>query len=273
MGLGRHLRGSGVLLVCGLLLGGCSGGDTDDRTTPRPAPSGASAGDDAPPVAAESPTEAADPARSPRTAEDARALVRSVIADEQTVGNGARRGTPYESDPATWAVLGEDCGWRRETLPADVLADLRRDFELPGGGDVPGLRLTAEVTVHRTALDAAWEQARMMEEAMACPRQIPRAGEELSDLTSGAYVRGEGYNAFSDDWLIENGRCDSNTSGGPYPYAWMQATFGPVVVSASYCGGSEETKEAAADIVREYFTQMLRGVKARIGRSAPGEGS
>ncbi|CAL9346972.1 hypothetical protein SUDANB96_00389 [Streptomyces sp. enrichment culture] len=266
------------MLVCGLVLGGCTGGDGGGGdTAPRPGAASSAAGGrpSAPPspLPADAPTETADPARSPRTGPQAMTLIRQVIADEHTVGNGARRGTPYESDPATWGVLGEDCGWRREPLPADVLADLRRNFEVPGTGDVPGLRLTATVTVHRTALDAAWEQARMMEEALACPRQVLGAGEELTGLASGAFAWGEGNNTFADDSLVEDGECRSDTRGGPHPYAWTQVVYGPVVISASFCGGAEETREAAMDLVRNYLLVMMRAVKDRIGRPVTGEGA
>lgn len=46
-------------------------------------------------------------------------------------GSGFRRREPHESDPAQWAVLGQDCQWRREALPDTVLASLTRAFELP----------------------------------------------------------------------------------------------------------------------------------------------
>ncbi|MFD8612587.1 hypothetical protein [Streptomyces sp. NPDC059631] len=98
------------------------------------------------PLPADAPTQEADPAKSPADARAARALIRAVIADEALVGGGARRAAPYESDPDTWAVLGEDCAWRREALPAGVLGSLRRNFEVPGAGGAPALRLSAEVT-------------------------------------------------------------------------------------------------------------------------------
>ncbi|MYR61786.1 hypothetical protein GTY54_38145, partial [Streptomyces sp. SID625] len=208
----------------------------------------------------------ADPAKSPADARAARALIRAVIADEALVGGGARRAAPYESDPDTWAVLGEDCAWRREALPAGVLGNLRRNFEVPGAGGAPALRLSAEVTVHRTALLAAWDESRMAEEALRCPRQTLRAGERLTGLTSGAYAWGEGNNAFSDDTLIERGRCVGGAHDGPYPYWWTQATFGPVVVSASLCGGAERDAAASVDLVQTYFAQMLARVKTEIAR-------
>ncbi|MFF0968734.1 hypothetical protein ACWDQO_33680 [Streptomyces sp. NPDC003703] len=234
-----------------------------------PPPSGAPAsGGPAAPLPADAPAQEADPAKSPADARAARALIRAVIADEALVGGGARRAAPYESDPDTWAVLGEDCVWRRAALPAGVLGNLRRDFEVPGAGGAPALRLSAEVTVHRTALLAAWDEARMAEEALRCPGQTPRAGARLTGLTSGAYAWGEGNNAFSDDTLIERGQCVSDTRGGPYPYWWTQATFGPVVVSASLCGGTARDEDASVDLVQTYFTQMLGRVKTEIARPA-----
>ena len=137
--------------------------------------------------------------------------------------------------------------------------------------------MSAEVTLHRTGIGAAWEQARMAEEALQCPEQTLRAGERLTGLTSGAYAWGEGSNLFSDDNLIESGRCVSDTHGGPYLYWWNQATFGPVVLSAAVCGGSERERDASVDLVQSYFTQMLRRVKDELAAPAAsattGEGS
>ncbi|MFJ8794077.1 hypothetical protein [Streptomyces sp. NPDC102462] len=265
------MRSGAAAVVCGLLLAGCTESG-EPSATGRPSASRAAEGGAAPSgsatASAEGPTQRADPAKLPATPGAARALIRRVIADEGTVGDGARRGTPYESDPGTWAVLGEDCAWRRAALRGDVLANLRRNFEVPGADGAAGLRLSAEVTVHRTTLDAAWEQARMQEEAIQCPEQTLGAGERLTDLTSSTYAWGEGNNTYSDDSLIESGRCVGETRGGPRPYWWIQATFGPVVVSASLCGGTERARDASVDLVQTYFTRMLRNVKDAIARPA-----
>lgn len=278
MGLKRTWHHWGLLTACGLLLGtlgACTdGGSAGDAG--RPAASDSAAGSSARASAdaggagapADAPTATADPAKVPKTAGAARALVSTVIADPDLVGSGAVRATPYESDATTWAVLDAGCAWQRKPLPDDVLATLTRHFTMPAAqGKGAALRLTATVTVHRTTLQAAWEQAGMLEEAMACPEQTLRPGERLTGLKSSAFAYGEGANRFSDDLLQERGECSGGTSGGPHRYWWTQATFGPVVVSASVCGGQEGDDEAT-DVVQSYFVAMLHSAKDEIGRPA-----
>lgn len=57
-------------------------------------------------------------------------------------------------------MLGKDCTWRQQGLPRNVLASLTRHFESPTAGGKGAMRLSAAGTMHRTPLDAAWEQAR-----------------------------------------------------------------------------------------------------------------
>jgi hypothetical protein len=216
-----------------------------------------------------SPSEQADPAKQPRSVEEARAFLREVIADPELVGAGAVRATPYESDPSSWAALGKDCVWRRQALPDDVLATLTRHFEVPSGSGKASVRLSATITVHRTALDAAWEQARMLEEAAGCPEQTLRAGERLTDLFSTAVAWGESGNVTSDDSLSESGMCVSDTKGGPYPYSWTQSTFGSVVVAVSVCGGQEGTTKE----VNVAATMLVRVQNAIGGPTGSGSDS
>ena len=265
----------GAVMTCAALLVGCTdggggpGGETTRGASPDPARSDgdtdAVTGAGALPAA--SPTEQADPAKQPHSAAEAWAFVRKVIADPELVGSGAAPGTPYESDPNTWAVLGENCAWQREGLPEDVLATLTRHFEVPASGAEGAVRMSTTVTVHRTALDAAWEQAGMLEEGVGCPEQTLRAGERLTDLSSVAVAWGESGNTSSDDSLSESGACVSDTRGGPYPYSWTQSAFGPVVISASSCGGQEGTSSELDVAVR-----MLLRVQDAIG-SPTGAGS
>ncbi|MGW3729305.1 hypothetical protein ACWDPP_30115, partial [Streptomyces sp. NPDC000851] len=107
----------GTVTMCAALLAGCTGGgsgpggETRRASTPGDgrstgggetgAAADASGGVGALPAV--SPTEQADPAKQPRTVEEARAFVRQVIADPELVGSGAVRATPYESDPSSWA--------------------------------------------------------------------------------------------------------------------------------------------------------------------------
>lgn len=274
----------GTVTLCAALLAGCTGdnsapgGETKadpspgasrsggDTTSGSSADTDAVTGDGALPAV--SPTQRADPAKQPRTAAEAAAFVRKTIADPELVGSGAVRAAPYESDPRTWAVLGSDCAWQRQGLPKDVLATLTRHFEVPAAdGAVQAVRLSTTVTVHRTALDAAWEDAGMLEEAVGCPAQTLRPGERLTGLTSTALAWGEGGNVSSDDSLSESGECVSDTRGGPYAYSWTQALFGSVVVSASVCGGR---KKALSEV--DVAVRMLLRVQTAIG-SPTGTGS
>ncbi|MET9088067.1 hypothetical protein ABZX77_40345 [Streptomyces sp. NPDC004237] len=274
----------GVVMTCATLLAGCTdggsgpGGETTRESTPDAARSdgdaetGSSTDTDAVTGAlpAASPTERADPAKQPHTAAEAWAFVRKMIDDPELVGSGAAPGTPYESDPNTWAVLGEDCVWQREGLPKDVLATLTRHFEVPASGTGEPVRLSTTVTVHRTALDAAWEQAGMLEEGVRCPEQTLRAGERLTGLSTLAVTWGEGGNTSSDDSLSESGACVSDTRGGPYPYSWTQSVFGSVVIDASSCGGQQGTTSevdvAARTLVR---VQDAIGAPTEAGSASP----
>lgn len=139
----------GAVMTCATLLAGCTdgggpGGETTRGASPDVARSDgdtdAVTGADALPAA--SPTEQADPAKQPHSAAEAWAFVRKVIADPELVGSGAAPGTPYESDPNTWAVLGENCAWQREGLPEDVLATLTRHFEVPASGAEGAVRMS-----------------------------------------------------------------------------------------------------------------------------------
>lgn len=129
------------------------------------------------------------------------------------------------------------------------------------------VRLSATVTVHRTALDAAWEQARMLEEDLDCAEQTQRPGERLTGLQSLSFARGEGGNTSGDDLLLETRQCVSDTRGGPYPYWWQQAVLGSVVAGTSVCGGRRRSEEELNSLVAEVLPRMLLRVEQEIGES------
>ncbi|WP_212908647.1 hypothetical protein [Streptomyces sp. TS71-3] len=281
----RSWRAAGALAACGLLLGACTGAGHGTGGTPSPDPGtpdtpgtrGTSRDATAPRSASAG---RIDAARLPRTAAQARALVRGVIADPELFGSGAVRATPYESDPDTWPVLGDDCAWQPRGLPGDVLATLTRYMEMPDGrGRTAGVTVT--VTVHRTALDAAWQQAGVLDETMRCPDQTPASGERLTGmagltrltgLSSSASAYGEGANLYSDDVLRESGDCRGGESGGTFAYYLRQAAYGPVVVSAAACGGQagKNADGPTVEPVQACVVAMVGRVKLRIGRPAPG---
>lgn len=270
----RALRVCGVLAACGILLLGCTGGgdgggsdeDTAGAATPKASRSadtdaGAEGGAGG---AGPRSTPSFDAAKQPKTREQARKLIRKVIPGPELFGPGVVRATPYEGDPGRWAVLGEDCAWQQQELPKNVLASLTRHFALPAADGKGAMRLSATVTVHRTPLDAAWEQAQMLEEALGCEEQLLRPGERLTNLYSLGSVFGEGANTDYDDRVTENGTCRSDTRGGPYPYTWHQVTLGPVVVSVSACGGRSHTDADVLEPVVEAHTKATTRVERAI---------
>ncbi|MER6617532.1 hypothetical protein [Streptomyces xantholiticus] len=213
-----------------------------------------------------SPTVVWDPARQPRTAGQAQKLIRKVIAGPELIGPGVVRATPYESDPSRWAVLGVDCVWRQESLPKDVLATLTRYFQVPAEGGKGAVRLSATVSVHRTALGADWAQAGTLEEVMGCPEQTLRPGDRLTGLMSASHVWGDAANRSSEDRLNERGQCHSYTHGGPYPYIWMQSTLGPVTVGASACGGRGHGEDEVHRLVAQSSGWMRSALEHELGR-------
>ncbi|GHJ35573.1 hypothetical protein [Streptomyces sp. TS71-3] len=191
MAYARALRTWGVpALMCTALLAGCTSAEDDGgggsggaaggaSASPSASGAGAAAPDaDASAIGmpAASPTIETDPAKQPRNPAGARALVRRVIAEPELFGGGVDRAAPYESDPTMWAVLRDQCARQREKLPADVLATLTRHFEVPASGGKGSMRLTATVTVHRTKVDAAWEEAGMLQEALGCQEETLSPG-------------------------------------------------------------------------------------------------
>ncbi|MEI5525599.1 hypothetical protein [Streptomyces brasiliscabiei] len=80
---------------------------------------------------------------------------------------------------------GEDRAWRRQRRPENVPVTLTGHFEVPCRAPRNRRRLSATVTVHRTALEAAWEQVGRLEEAVApAARAGATPGERLAGLPS-----------------------------------------------------------------------------------------
>ncbi|MFD5572199.1 hypothetical protein [Streptomyces cadmiisoli] len=270
----RALRVGGALAACGVLALGCTGGGGGGEgasapSTPKASRSGSADVGSAGETGTPSPSgPAVDPDRQPGSAAQARALIRKVIADPELFGPDVVPASPYESDPSRWAVLGENCAWQLRKLPKDVLATLTRHFDVPTGGGKGSMRLSATVTVHRTATDAAWEQATMLEEALGCEEQLLRPGERLIGLTSSAFGRGEGGNVDTEDSLLESGRCSSDARGGPYPYLWQQVTLGSVVAAVSACGGPGRSADEVQRLVQEPLARVMVHVQREIGPDA-----
>ncbi|MDF9807489.1 hypothetical protein M2436_006036 [Streptomyces sp. HB372] len=210
------------LALVTVLLAGCSGA-ADDRgeTEKRDASTRASASPDPGGGTGSGPSPeqslVPDPARLPKTRAEARDFIDRVIAGPDSFGPGVVKRSPYESDPATWPVLGEDCVWQQQKPAYSVLATLTRSFELPAEQGKGPVRLGAVVTVHRTREDAAWEMAESIEESMRCPTQQLREGELIGSMVAAALLGGEATQTTSEDSLSEMGQYQSSELGRTAP--------------------------------------------------------
>lgn len=261
----RGLRGYGALLLAPLVLAACAGGGTPAGsrssasatagTAPAPAPTGTALID-------------ADPARLPTTREKALGLVREVIAEPDAFGPGVVAGSPYESDPATWPVLGTDCVWQQKKPAAHVLATLSRYFEVPAADGKGPLRLTAVVTVHRTRDDARWEMAESVEETMRCPTQQLRQGEFIGSMIASSLARGESQES-AEDVLFETGQYrNEELGGGPYPYSWnlsQTLQFTLAVTGKGAKGWSEDEIDA---LTVQAHSTMLRNLESAVEKQS-----
>jgi hypothetical protein len=231
------LRAGCAVLVGGLIWSGCSSGDaTSKKSGAQPTSKKPGATSTAAPTATPTATPTRfdftpDPKRAPKTPADGLRIARAVAAGPESFGPGHVRGTPYESDPARWAVLDEDCVWQRAPLPAGVLASLTHYIELPAEGAKGPMRFAATVTVHRDVSGADWELARTLEEALRCPDQQLSQGEKLTGLISRGVVFGSGANGYAEDTVAESGEYRSDALGGPHFYYWDQSRIGQVTTA------------------------------------------
>ncbi|MFJ9261438.1 hypothetical protein ACIRP4_14355 [Streptomyces bacillaris] len=255
-----------------LLLTGCSGGAGADNsgTESRKAPSadggteagaGAGAGTGGPSTPPEP-----DPARLPTTRAAALDLIGRVIAGPDSFGPGVVKRSPYESGPATWPVLGDDCVWKQEKPADTVLATRTRSFEVPAAPGKGPIRLAAVVTVHRTREDAAWEMAESIEETMRCPTQQLTADEQIGGMVAGALLGGEAGQRNAQDALTETGEYRSAELGGPHHYSWQQAQTYQVTVAVSAKGAEGRTDEEIDALVTEAQAAMLVRLETAVGK-------
>ncbi|WP_405193125.1 hypothetical protein [Streptomyces anulatus] len=256
-----------------MLLAGCSGSaddpggaekrDASTRASASPDPGGGTGSGPSP----EEPL-VPDPARLPKTRAEARDLIERVIAGPDSFGPGVVKRSPYESDPATWPVLGEDCAWQQQKPAYSVLATLTRSFELPAEQGKGPVRLGAVVTVHRTREDAAWEMAESLEESMRCPTQQLREGEQIGSMIAGALLVGEGMQATSEDSLSELGQYRSSELGGPHHYFWQQAQTLQFTVAVTGKGAKGRTEREIDDLVLHAQGTMLARLDSAVEKQS-----
>lgn len=256
-----------------VLLAGCSGAADDrgeakkrDASTRASASEGPGGGTGAGPSAEE--TFVPDPARLPKTRAEARDFIDRVIAGPDSFGPGVVKRSPYESDPASWPVLGEDCVWQQRKPAPSVLATLTRSFEVPAEQGKGPVRLGAVVTVHRTREDAAWEMAESLEEGMRCPTQQLREGEQIGSMISGALFGGEAMQATSEDSLTELGEYRSSELGGPHHYFWQQAQTLQFTVAVTGKGAKGRTEREIDDLVVHAQGMMLARLESAVEKQS-----
>ncbi|MFE9606420.1 hypothetical protein [Streptomyces hokutonensis] len=238
-----------------LLLAGCSGGASDDEPKAEGTPkksSGASPSASASP-ANEPYTLAED--RAPKTRAEAVAFVRELTVRPDYFGTGYRTRDPFESDPAEWAVLGEDCLWRREALPGTVLASLTRMYELPAKDGKGPVYVSLTVTVHQDVVSARRDMAGSLEEALRCPGQQLNATDRVLDLYSQVNAFADGRSVISDDDLTETGSWAAD-GGKAHPFDWYKFRMGPVTVAATARHGSGRTETEDSTVT----TDMGKGM-------------
>ncbi|KOV53346.1 hypothetical protein ADL00_34490 [Streptomyces sp. AS58] len=251
--MGMSVWRPAVAVVAGtLLLAGCTGearNASDPKETSEQPTVDASAGGAPSPSAspADEPYTVADD-MAPRTRAEALAFVRRLAVRPDYFGAGFRKSEPYESDPAEWAVLGEDCVWRREPLPYDVLASLTRRFALPEAEGKGPVQVSLTVTVHEDDLAARRDMAESLEGALRCPEQRLNATGRVRGLFSRADHFTEQRNAISDDNLTESGTYVVDGEQDAHPFAWFKHRLGPVTVAATCRVGAGRTEEEATTV-------------------------
>ncbi len=209
-----------------------------------------------------------DEAKQPKTVAEARTLLGRVVITEEAFGPEVVRSAPFESDPGRWPVLGGDCVWQTSGLPDDVLATSTRYFHVPAKDGRGRVQINATVTVHRNREESGWETARAMEEVLRCPDQKLREGEELKNLWGGALYLGEQMNGWTEDAFSESGEYVSAEHGGPHPYTWSQAQFGPVTMAIAGKGAAGVTDEAVTALVVQGTSRMMLQAKQELGKAA-----
>ncbi|MGW7544656.1 hypothetical protein ACWGKQ_26675 [Streptomyces sp. NPDC054770] len=259
MGRGPVLSAAAVAL----LLAGCTNGGQDDGgATPKDtagataggspsasAGAGASGGASASPSASSRPYTLSE-AAAPKTRAEAVAFVRGLTVQPDYFGTGYRRRDPYELGPTDWAVLGEDCLWRREALPSTVLASLTRSFVRPGTDGAGAVYVSLTVTVHISTRQARRDMASSLDEPLRCPEERLNATDTVQKMTSRGDPFDEQRNATTDDDLTEFGQYVVDGDAKSRRFDWFKHRLGPVTVAATVrhaAGESDEEQTALTD--------------------------
>ncbi|ROQ70486.1 hypothetical protein EDD93_5009 [Streptomyces sp. 840.1] len=266
------IRRYGVLALVPLVLVACSsGGGSPGGEGRSTRATGASSSDPAPDTTSgieDTGDIEADPARLPTSRGEALDFIDRIIADPASFGPDVTRRTPYESDPATWPVLGTDCVWQQQKPAAGVLATRSRSFEVPAADGKGPIRLSAVVTVHRSREGAQWEMAESVEETMRCPTQQLRKGELIGSLVAATLPQGKGGQVNAADALTEIGTYQSSTLGGPFAYVWQQAQSLQFTVAVTGKGAKGRTSEELDELTSQAQATMLVRLKSAVEKQS-----
>jgi hypothetical protein len=254
--------------MAGSLLAGCSGdsgGDKDgtDGRDPRAGGSPSAGASASPSAGASGSGVLAADAVLPKTSADGRELADATVLAPGDWGRGFVAQSPAASTPGTWAVLGDDCRWRREKLPRGVLASASRYSRLPGGDGKGAVRVTAVVTVHDTPLGADDQVSTTLEEALRCPDQQTRGDERITGLMSVGTVFNGSTQNYADDYVLEDGKYLDGDGGTP-GYQWHVARIGPVVVAVSVRGAKGRAQAELIQLGSDALVKMLQRVEQRV---------
>lgn len=198
--------------------------------------------------------------------DQARRLARDVVAEPADWGAGFVKSSPYESGPDRQSELSKDCVWEQKPLPPSQLAGYALRSELPGEEGKEPLRVSAVVTVHRSARSAEWEMARTLEEALRCPAQRLSATERITGLKSSPGPRNDRHTV-GDDTVKERGRIHRSGVKGSQYYTWAQSRIGRVTAGATAKASEGHTdKEVDDALAKVAATMVIRAERQLEGR-------
>ncbi|WP_307036271.1 hypothetical protein [Streptomyces canus] len=262
-----------VVIVAGVVLGGCGSGDDGKAAGPKTSAPEKSAAQSGPPEATASASTGGknasslafqpDPAKVPRTKDRAEALVAAVALKPQAWGAQFRAQQPAASALGTVAELDEQCRWERRGLPRGVLASLSRYSEIPAAGGKGEVKVSAAVTVHTSVREADERLASTLEEPLRCRQQQVRSDEWIAGLMSTATPYGQGNNTYADDQVVEMGKY--LTSGGTQTYYWYVTRLGTVTLAVSVKGAKGYSDNELGTFASRANATMLNRVEFELG--------
>ncbi|MGP3689807.1 hypothetical protein ACTVZO_34795 [Streptomyces sp. IBSNAI002] len=236
---------------------GPTGSVTAQPSAPAPSPSGSTAPGTLPTAYTFTP----DPARLPRTPQEAQRLTRAAALDPESWSAGMVAHDPYESG-GSWPVLSDGCAWSRAELPADVLDSYTRKIDLPakdGRGRVLG---SLTLTVHRDVAAADRDMQDTVRQSFRCPDQDLGGGQALHGLMSMHQPKESVLNA--DASLFEAGKYSSSESGGPQHYVWTKSRIGPVVMALSVKGAQGYEMRELLPVAAEGAAKALYRIELEL---------